>query len=386
MFALVMMSTMNENFDRIFLSDDALGGYDVAVIENPNNPIDDVAAAVSANDGDSSGIAGDDRIERSNGAISQARAAGETDFHDFQILGVTAGFAENNGVTLSGRARGYDSDEAVWRALAEDPDKAVIDGFSVGGVDGGFDGGGFIVDDIDVKDEVFEPANIQIRNASSGVSRPLKVIGVIDTKATLLFSGLFVSGAAFESVYGEPESSVHYVRLNEGADARDTAREIERTLLRQGVQADSLRKIIEDEQALSRGFLYVIQGFMGLGLFVGIAAVGVIAFRTVVERRQQIGMLRAIGYTRGAVALSFLMESSFVTLLGIFSGVGLGLLLANQLVSTDDFVPGGVDSFYIPWLQISVIGGFAFLASLIMTIIPSRQAASIPIAEALRYE
>jgi putative ABC transport system permease protein len=125
---------------------------------------------------------------------------------------------------------------------------------------------------------------------------------------------------------------------------------------------------------------------MGLGLFVGIAAVGVIAFRTVVERRQQIGMLRAIGYTRSAVALSFLMESSFVTLMGIFSGVGLGLLLANQLVSTDDFVPGGVDSFYIPWLQIGVISGFAFLASLIMTIIPSRQAASIPIAEALRYE
>jgi ABC-type lipoprotein release transport system permease subunit len=49
-------------------------------------------------------------------------------------------------------------------------------------------------------------------------------------------------------------------------------------------------------------------------------------------------------------------------------------------------VPGGVDSFYIPWLQIGVISAFAFLASLIMTIIPSRQAASIPIAEALRYE
>jgi putative ABC transport system permease protein len=386
MFALVMMSTMNENFDRIFLSDEALGGYEVAVIENPNNPIDDLPGAVTQNGGDASGIAGADRIDRSNSAISQARVTGDEEFHDFQILGITPEFAANNDVKLSGRATGYQSDEAVWQALADDPDKAVIDGFSVGGVDGGFDSSGFVVDEIDVKDEVFEPARVQIRNASSGTTRRVEVIGVIDTKATLLFSGLFVSPRAFDDVYGEPESSVHYVRLTSGADARDTAREIEKTLLRQGVQADSLRKIIEDEQALSRGFLYVIQGFMGLGLFVGIAAVGVIAFRTVVERRQQIGMLRAIGYTRGAVALSFLMESSFVTLLGIFSGVGLGLLLANQLVSTDDFVPGGVDSFYIPWVQIGVISAFAFLASLIMTIIPSRQAASIPIAEALRYE
>jgi putative ABC transport system permease protein len=125
---------------------------------------------------------------------------------------------------------------------------------------------------------------------------------------------------------------------------------------------------------------------MGIGLFVGIAAVGVIAFRTVVERRQQIGMLRAIGYTKGAIALSFIMESSFTALLGILSGITLALLLAYQLMQTDEFIPGGVPNFYIPWVQIIAVGGFAFIASLIMTIIPSRQASSIPIAEALRYE
>jgi putative ABC transport system permease protein len=125
---------------------------------------------------------------------------------------------------------------------------------------------------------------------------------------------------------------------------------------------------------------------MGIGLFVGIAAVGVIAFRTVVERRQQIGMLRAIGYTRQAIAVSFIMESSFITLLGVLSGITLGLMLAYQLTHSNDFAAGGVSGFYIPWLQIVGIGLFAFVASLIMTIIPSRQASSIPIAEALRYE
>jgi ABC-type lipoprotein release transport system permease subunit len=80
------------------------------------------------------------------------------------------------------------------------------------------------------------------------------------------------------------------------------------------------------------------------------------------------------------------MESSFTALLGILSGIGLALLLAYQLMQTDEFIPGGVPSFYVPWRQIVAIGGFAFLASLVMTIIPSRQASTIPIAEALRYE
>jgi ABC-type lipoprotein release transport system permease subunit len=80
------------------------------------------------------------------------------------------------------------------------------------------------------------------------------------------------------------------------------------------------------------------------------------------------------------------MESSFITLLGVLSGILLGLLLAYQLTRTDNFAAGGVNGFYIPWLQIIGIGAFTFIASLLMTIIPSRQASNMPIAEALRYE
>jgi putative ABC transport system permease protein len=152
-----------------------------------------------------------------------------------------------------------------------------------------------------------------------------------------------------------------------------------------GAQASSIEEDIDEEQALSRNFFRLMQAFMGLGLFVGIAAVGVVAFRSVVERRQQIGMLRAIGYTRGTVALSFVLESAFVAALGIASGVGLAIWLAYFLITSEDF-PTSDSAFVIPWLQIALISAFALVASLIMTIIPSRQAASVPIAEALRYE
>ena len=73
-------------------------------------------------------------------------------------------------------------------------------------------------------------------------------------------------------------------------------RAIESALATKGLQADSIRKLINDAAAQERAFTRMFQGFMALGLIVGIAALGVIAFRSVVERRQQIGMLRAIGY------------------------------------------------------------------------------------------
>ena len=91
---------------------------------------------------------------------------------------------------------------------------------------------------------------------------------------------------------------------------------------------------------------------MGLGLFVGVAAVGVIAFRTVVERRQQIGMLRAIGYTRGMIGLTFLIESAFIAFMGVLSGVVFALILARQLI-TEQFANQGVHQrSSMPWLQV----------------------------------
>jgi putative ABC transport system permease protein len=143
---------------------------------------------------------------------------------------------------------------------------------------------------------------------------------------------------------------------------------------------------MEKQMRISRGFIWLLQGFMGLGLLVGAAAVGVIAFRTVVERRKQIGMLRAIGYQRNTISLSFILESSFITIMGVISGVVLALVLAFLILNTPETKSTGMDVFVIPWWQIILIIVFAYGSSLLMSFIPSRRAASLTIAEALRYE
>jgi putative ABC transport system permease protein len=402
MFALVMMSTMNSNFSRIFLSDEALGGYDVVVQENPNNAVPDLKAALQQAGGDASAIAADDSIGIANPILSEARMAPTAtpesasgaatatatagDFSRYTMIKPSAGFLADNGVKFHARADGYTSDAQIWSALGTDPDVAVIDGFAVGG--GGFGGGGgFTLSGIDATDTTFAPIKIQVRDASNPANvREVSIIGIFTTKASAVYQGLYLSPAAFDAVFPKTEYSAHFVKVAPGTDSVEEAKYIESTLSSQGVQGDSLRKLIDDAQAQNRSFFYLIQGFMGIGLFVGIAAVGVIAFRTVVERRQQIGMMRALGYTRRAVAWSFIMESSFIALLGILSGISLGILLAYQLLSGDSFAGGAIDSFYVPWMEILIFGGFAFVASFLMTIIPSRQASSIPIAEALRYE
>ena len=141
-----------------------------------------------------------------------------------------------------------------------------------------------------------------------------------------------------------------------------------------------------ENNRINAGFFALLKGFIGLGLVVGISALGVVAFRAVVERRQQIGMLRAIGFGRGLVASSFLLESLFITTGGIVAGVATAVVLSRNLFRDGQFGNTDGASFIVPWDQIALFAGIALAAALLMTVIPARQAGGVEPAEALRYE
>jgi putative ABC transport system permease protein len=106
------------------------------------------------------------------------------------------------------------------------------------------------------------------------------------------------------------------------------------------MQAKAQKDVQQEAFSSSLTFTYLILGFLGLGLVIGVAALGVISARSVVERRRQIGVLRAIGFQARMVQMSFLLESLFVTLIGVVAGTALGLLVAWNVVADSARRPG----------------------------------------------
>jgi putative ABC transport system permease protein len=175
----------------------------------------------------------------------------------------------------------------------------------------------------------------------------------------------------------------HYVKVKSGFDEHEVAQEVERAFLSNGINAVVMSERFAQGQVFTRNILRLLQGFMALGLLVGIAGLGVITTRTVVERRQQVGMLRAVGYQSNMVALSFVLEASFVALTGLVIGAATGIVLGMSIVRVSF---ANMAEFQIPWGSIVLIMALAYGLSLLTTIVPAWQASRIYPAEALRYE
>ncbi len=386
-FSLVMMATINANFVEIFTTDKAGAGWDIQATQAPNNPIDNFQQALQQKGVDTSKIAAVGQVVSESEAKSEVRLAGTNDWKTYPVNGVASDFINNADAPLQIRASGYATDQDVWNAVRDNPSFAIADANAVP-QQGGFGPGGntFKLTALKQGDKTMQPTQIEIGDPGTGTTKTVTIIGVLDSKVSM-FGGIFVNRQTFDQTFAKPSVISYYVKVQPGVDAKTYAQTIESSLITYGVQAQSIHELLKTAASQSQGFLYLIEGFMGLGLLVGIAALGVVSFRSVVERRQQIGMLRAIGYQRNMVSASFLIESSMITLLGVASGSALGLTLAYRLITSPDFAgTSSGTSFIIPWILIIAFIVIAVGASLLMAYIPSRQAARVPIAEALRYE
>ena len=363
------------------------GGIDIAAAVSFTNPIDDLGARIEESPAlDASEFA---VIGATSGLPVRIRQQDtEQEPQDWFVTGIDQSYAEAVTYGFGLRDERYPADRDVWSALVEEENVVVVNAemvpaasdFDTGEPDLTFQLEGFQRDGGELP-EVY----LEVYDAAEEQMAELRVIGVVEDQA--FFAPTVITGIGTLQRLAPVELPFlsYQIVLRDPSRAEEIATALEDEFLEHGVQADSLEKIVRDLTALNLTFNRLIQGFMGLGLVVGIAALGVIAARSVVERRVQIGVLRAIGFRRGMVQLTFLIESSFIALLGIALGLGLGFGLSASIIKEIGETIDGV-SYTIPWETIILVVVVAYGASLLTTYLPARQASNIYPAEALRMD
>ena len=133
---------------------------------------------------------------------------------------------------------------------------------------------------------------------------------------------------------------------------------------------------------------------LGIGLIVAVAALNIVAslILLVMEKTRDIAILKTMGASARSVMLIFLIQGVVIGTIGTVVGAALGATIAHLLDTYRVIsIPGDVYQVtylpfrVLPWDLVAIVVG-GFVICLLATLYPSRQAARLDPAQALRYE
>lgn len=233
------------------------------------------------------------------------------------------------------------------------------------------------------------PTTLWIADPRGGAPERVSIIGIVDNAHGQSY-GLLGSPQTFASVeQGQPliTSAYYYFKLRAGANVHADAISIGSALLNYGFQTTVIEDALEDLNGPQVFASRVLIGLVGLTLLIGMVALAIIGLRAVVERRQQIGMLRALGFRKTAVGTIFVLEAILIAIVGASLGLILGLTLARNVFAVNFFVriQSGL-TLVVPWAALIAIIGTAVIVAVGAALAPARKASLVAPAEALRYE
>jgi len=152
---------------------------------------------------------------------------------------------------------------------------------------------------------------------------------------------------------------------------------------------------IADASRGLRQFFGVLYAFLGIfgSLALIVASIGIVntLVMAILERRREIGIMKAIGASDGDVRKLFFAEAGAMGVLGGIVGVVLGWAIGhainfgtNVYLKRQSLPP---ENFWaVPWWLVAFAIGFAFVVSLVSGLYPAGRAAKLDPVQALRYE
>jgi putative ABC transport system permease protein len=194
----------------------------------------------------------------------------------------------------------------------------------------------------------------------------------------------------------ELDDEVHFIlaRTSAGEEPSAVAEAVKKELrkardLERGEEdftVQTFEELIESVQAILGVVQTVLVGIAAISLIVGGIGIMNTMYTSVLQRTQEIGVMKAIGARNRNIATLFVIESGMLGLFGGAIGIVLGMGIAKMVEVAAEGFGYGIIKVYFPWYLILGALAFSFAIGTISGVLPAVRASRLKPVDALRYE
>lgn len=231
----------------------------------------------------------------------------------------------------------------------------------------------------------FIPTNdpeLQDSSTRFDLDKKFKIIGTVDGDDNLIYIN---SGALGDLKIDK------FSQIKVKCSSQQVMASVRDQITKEGLLVSSLSDTVDQANQIFRIVQIVLMLFGVIAL--AVSAIGMFNTMTIalLERTEEIGIMKSIGASDTGVSMMFIMESTIMGFLGGVCGVLIGLIggvAFNQLINfvASRFGGQAVSLFYSPLWFIATIIIFAAIVGFITGFVPARRASKIDPLDALRYK
>ncbi len=217
----------------------------------------------------------------------------------------------------------------------------------------------------------------------NGFSQRVHVEGIY-TKDQL--AGAFVISHALHERSGADQFdfSVYVVKAPGVSDAKAAAAITTVSQPYRNASVQSRSQYIDDQAAQVDQIVNLMYGLLGLAVVIALVSIANSMALSIYERTRELGLLRAVGMTRGQTKAAVRLEAVLIALLGSSLGIALGAFFGWSISVT--LRGEGLGAFAMPTRSLAVVVVIAVLGALVAAVRPARRAAKLDVLRAIMSE
>lgn len=211
----------------------------------------------------------------------------------------------------------------------------------------------------------------------SGESIYIRVVGFLEN--TLLQGSLIISEQDFEKAFPTIGGYQYFLIREQATPANGSESDIallEERLSDQGFDARRADVLLANFMSVQNTYISTFQTLGALGLLLGTFGLAAVQIRSVLERKKELGLMRAIGFQRNTLAKMVVLENAWLLI------IGLGIGIFSALFTTIPHWLVGTAS--APWLELSLMFSAIITVGLLVGFYASRIISKTPLLESLR--